>query len=180
MTWAAIQALLVLNYGAVMETFYCFLSLVILLQLIQVLPRSFQSVLQTRASSQVGLRGETGRTEEQSQGCSQGWGSDKQSSISSSAASSSRVHMEPGEESGVPAREAGPGRSSRSAVSWACQVPRVSELEKHFQSEAFALLAGSSKLPRSGCACARETLQKALFVPTFQWDILREPQRGAL
>lgn len=59
MTWAAIQVLLVLNYGAVMETFYCFLFLVILLQLIQVLPRSFQSVLQTRASSQVGFRGET-------------------------------------------------------------------------------------------------------------------------
>lgn len=60
----------------------------------------------------MGPRGETGRTEEQSKGCSQGWGSDKQSSSSSSAASSSRAHLEPGEESGVPAREAGPGRSS--------------------------------------------------------------------
>lgn len=49
MTWAAIQVLLVLNYGAVMETFYCFLFLVILLQLIQVLARSFESVLQTRS-----------------------------------------------------------------------------------------------------------------------------------
>lgn len=96
-------------------------------------------------------------------------------SLGSAAGSLTGVTWGPMKRAGG-ARQGGPSRGflPGSAVPCACQVPRVSKLEKRFQSEAFALLGRFLKACLALAAPGRSCKRLFLFM-FLNGDILGEP-----